>query len=161
MLTYQDEIVGEIRPSIKEDCHVVAMFMSKQDAMEMWSYDRSTPIEATLNSFNKSLISMTILHDEKPIAMFGIMGHNMTSGVLWMLTTDGLRDGKFGRPFVRNCKRMFNDMLEIYPLLFGMVDLRNKESIRWLTYLGAEWKEDIICGVDNLPFKPFVFIKKG
>lgn len=160
MLTYHDEIIGEIRASVKEDCYAIALRMSKQDAMEMLSFDRSTPIQATLNSFNKSLISMTIVHDV-PIAMFGIMPHNMNSGVLWMLTTDGLRDGKFGRPFVRNCKKWFAEMLEIYPVLFGMVDIRNKVSIRWLTYVGAEWKEDIICGVDNLPFKPFVFIKKG
>lgn len=103
---------------------------------------------------------MTIIH-EIPIAIFGIIPHNMTSGVLWMLTTDGLRDGKFGRPFVRNCKKWFDVMLEIYPVLFGMVDKRNNESIKWLTYLGVEWKEDIICGTDKLPFRPFFFIKKG
>ena len=52
-------------------------------------------------------------------------------------------------------------MLEVYPRLYGMVDLRNKESIRWLTYLGAEWLEDTIEGIDRLPFKTFKFVKKG
>ena len=160
-LTYNDPIVGIIRPSVKKDCIHIGYHMCKQDALEMWCFDRSSPIEATMNSFRKSLVSMTITHGGKPIAMFGIMPHNMSSGVLWMLTTDGLRDGSFGRPFVRNCRRWIKAMLEIYPVLFGMVDIRNKESLKWLTYIGAELKEDIICGTDKLPFKPFIFIKKG
>lgn len=159
-LIYLDPIVGEIRASVKDDCYDIAQNMCEQDKIEMWCFDRSSPIEATLNSFNKSLVSMTILHDETPIAMFGIMPHNMSSGILWMLTTDGLRDGKFGRPFVRNCKKWFNEMLEIYPILFGMVDIRNTVSIRWLTYIGAKWGEDIVCGVDKVPFRPFKFLRK-
>jgi hypothetical protein len=158
-LTYNDPTVGAIRPSVIEDCYVIGSNMSKQDALEVWSYDRSIPTEAVLKSFNKSVICMTILH-EIPIAMFGIMPINMSSGILWILTTDGLRDGKFGRPFVRNCKKWFNDMLDIYPRLYGMVDLRNKESIRWLTYLDAEWGEDSLEGIDKLPFKMFKFIKE-
>ena len=161
MLTYHDSIVGEIRPSIQEDCAIIGHNMCKQDALEMWSYDRSSPIDAVRNSFKKSIISMTIFHDEMPLAIFGIMPMNMSAGILWMLSTDGLRDGRFGRPFVRNSKKWFNDMLEVYPRLYGMVDLRNKESIRWLTYLGAEWLEDTIEGIDRLPFKTFKFVKKG
>lgn len=157
-LTYHDEIVGSVRVSAPEDCDVIAKNMCKQDAMEMWSYDRSTPIEAVLNSFKKSIISMTIIH-EIPIAMFGIMPINMSSGIIWMFTTDGLRDGKMGRPFVRNCKRWFKSMLEIYPHLIGYVDLRNNISIRWLTYLGCEWGETYNLGVDEIPFKYFSFKK--
>jgi len=158
-LTYNDPIVGEIRPSIQEDCIIIGRDMCKQDAMEMWAYDRSSPTQAALNSFNKSVICMTILH-EIPIAIFGIMPMNMSAGILWMLTTDGLRDGKFGRPFVRNCRKWFNDMLEIYPRLYGMTDLRNSVSIRWLTYLGADWMDETLEGIDKMPFKTFRFLKK-
>ena len=157
-LTYQDPTVGTIRTSTLKDCAMIARDMCEQDKIEMWCFDRSSPIEDTINSYKKSVVCMTIVHEE-PIAMFGIMPVNMSSGILWMLTTDGLRDGKFGRPFVRNCKRWFNEMLEMYPLLYGMVDTRNKESIRWLTYLGTEWGEDILCGIDKVPFKPFKFLK--
>lgn len=159
-LTYHDEIVGTIRPSIKEDCVTIARNMRKQDAIEMWSYDRSSPLQACLSSFNKSLICMTIEHEGTPIAMFGVLTVNMSSGILWMLTTDGLEANNFGRPFVRNCKRWFNAMLEIYPLLYGMVDVRNEKSIKWLTYIGATWGENIISGIDNVPFKPFKFLRK-
>ncbi len=157
ILTYHDEIVGTIRPSIKQDCDIIGRDMRKQDAMETWNFDRSFPLTAVRKSFDKSIISMTIEHAGIPIAMFGIMPKDMTSGTLWMFTTDGLKN--IGRPFVRNCKKWFNDMLDIYPNLEGCVDLRNKESLRWLTYLGATWGDIETMGVDNMPFKKFSFSK--
>lgn len=157
-LTYHDEIVGIIRPSMKEDCITIAANIRKQDSIEMWSFYRTDPLKATLNSFNRSMISMTITHDEIPIAMFGIIPHDMSSGMLWMITTDGIKG--IGRVFVRNCKKWFHAMLEFYPKLYGMVDLRNEESIRWLTYIGVSWGNDITAGIDNMPFKTFKFSKE-
>jgi hypothetical protein len=158
-LTYEDSIVGEIRPSVKEDCEAIAKNMRDQDKKEAWSAFRMTPIQIAEYSFNKSLISMTIIH-ESPIAMFGIMTHDLSIGVLWMLTTHGLESNGFGRPFVRNCKKWFNEMLEIYPVLIGTVDLRNTTSVRWLNYLGCEWGEQHLFGEDKMPFKGFCFRKK-
>lgn len=158
-LTYKDAKVGEIRLSIEEDCQVIAHDMRQQDIMEAWSALRMSPIEIAKYSFNKSLVSMTILH-EVPVAMFGIFPKDMSTGILWMLTTYGLENNGFGIPFVRNCKKWFNDMLDIYPTLIGTVDLRNNVSIRWLTYLGCEWGEHHLFGEDKIPFKCFYFRKK-
>ena len=102
---------------------------------------------------------MTIVH-EVPIAMFGIMPKDMGTGILWMVTTYGLESNNFGRPFVRNCKKWFSDMLEIYPTLMGCVDLENSVSIKWLTYLGCEWGETFPYGIDKRPFRAFSFRKK-
>lgn len=100
---------------------------------------------------------MTITHKEKPVAMFGIIPKDMSSGILWMLTTNELNN--IGRLFVRNCKEWFKEMLEIYPILDGFVDLRNKESIRWLTYIGVTWGDFKTMGIDNMTFKSFNFRK--
>lgn len=158
-LTYNDPIIGEIRPSILEDCIDIAKNMRAVDAQEAWSALRMSPLEIAKYSFSRSIISMTVLHNNVPIVMFGIIPENMSSGVLWMLTTYGIEADGFGRPFVRNCRKWFKDMLEIYPLLWGTVDLRNEVSMRWLTYLGCEWGNTILFGVDKLPFKKFTFKK--
>lgn len=158
MLTYKDKIVGTIRTSTLKDCAIIAGRLRKQDTIELWSYDRSTPIEGVIKSFKQSIVSMTIEHDEIPIAIFGIIPRDMSSGTLWMFTTDGLKD--IGRPFVRNCKKWFLDMLEIYPTLYGCVDLRNSESGKWLTYIGAKWGEIENMGVDKMPFRNFTFTKQ-
>ena len=158
-LTYQDEKVGIIRYAVLSDCPAIGENMRAQDKLEIWGYDRSFPTEAVIKSLSKSIIAMTIEHDRKPIAMFGIMPKNMSSGTLWMFTTPGLEESNFGRPFVRNCKKWFSDMLEIYPTLHGCVDLRNEESIKWLTYLGATWGTTEDKGVDKMPFRRFSFSK--
>ena len=156
-LTYENEIVGTIRSSVVKDCALIGMNMREQDAEEIWNYDRSFPVQAVVKSFKKSMVTMTIEHDGNPIAMFGIFPKDMSTGTLWMFTTDGIKANGFGRPFVRNCKKWFNDMLEIYPTLEGCVDLRNQESIRWLTYIGVTWGNVEAMGIDNKPFRRFTF----
>lgn len=157
-LTYHNEVVGNIRMSKIEDCSVIAENIRKQDAVEMWNFYRISPLECIRRSFNRSIISMTIEHGNVPIVMFGIIPHDMSSGMIWMITTDGIKN--IGRVFVRNCKKWFQAMLEFYPKLYGMVDLRNTESIRWLTYIGVSWGNDITAGADNMPFKTFKFSKE-
>lgn len=159
-LTYQDPIVGEIRASVIDDCYIIAQNMRKQDKMSAWSVLRMSPLEMTMVSFKKSLVTMTIVH-EIPIAIFGIMPRDLSSGILWMVTTNGIEENGFGRPFVRNCRKWFNDMLEIYPHLIGLVDLRNTVSIKWLTYLGCEWGITIPYGIDKMPFRYFSFYRRS
>lgn len=158
-LTYQDSKVGIIRYCKDKDVVFIGNNMRKQDVMEMWNYDRSTSMIAAWNSYNKSIITMTIEHEGNPVALFGIIPKDLSSGTIWMLATDDLK--KIGRPFVRNCKKWFNDMLEIYPNLDGYVDLRNTDSIRWLTYIGATWGEVENLGIDKMPFRKFSFVKKN
>lgn len=157
-LTYEDKIVGTIRPSTKKDCVHIGYFMREQDAMEMWSAFRYSPIEAALDSYKKAFISLTIEKDGKPIVMFGIMPKSMASGAMWLLSTNGIY--KIGRIFVRNSKAWVSDMLEFYPHLWGMVDLRNTVSKRWLDYLGCKWGDIIPYGIDKMPFQYFEFKKE-
>lgn len=156
-LNYYDKVVGTIRIATKSDCQIIGNNLRDQDALEMYNYDRSSPVEAVLNSFSKSTIAMTVEHDKIPIAMFGIMLINETP-VLWMLTTDGLR--KIGRNFVRNTREWINKMLMIYPVLIGYVDLRNQESMIWLKFVKAEFGKTVNMGIDNIPFRKFTFKRK-
>lgn len=158
ILTYDNPTIGIVRPSILSDCVEVGQNMREQDAMEMWNYDRSLPEQACVNSFKKSIISMTIEHDNKPVAMFGIMPKNFSTGIIWILTTNGLKD--IGISFLSNCKRFISEMLEIYPNLEGCVDLKNTTSIRWLSYAGAVWGDTETMGIDNMPFRNFTFSKQ-
>lgn len=159
MMTYHDPVVGTIRPSVESDCSAIALDMREADIQEAWSALRFSPIEISRYSFNKSFFSMTIEHDGKPVAMFGIMSRNLIdeSGVIWLLTTNGIKD--IGRIFVRNSKEWIKSMFQFYPTLWGIVDLRNTVSIRWLAYLGCEWEGIVLFGVDEIPFKKFYFKK--
>src|ERR1035437_2663597 len=157
-LTYNNKAIATVRTSVKEDCIHIAANMRRQDAMEAWSACRYSPIDMAMSSFNNSIISMTIEKDGVPIAMFGLMPKESivdTSVYLWLLTTDRIHE--IGRIFVRNSKQWINKMLEGYSSLEGCVDCRNVESINWLTFIGAQWSEPEAFGVDQVPFKRFVF----
>ena len=153
-LTYHDKSVGDIRLATKSDCFVIGNNLADQDAIELWNYDRSSPIEACLNSFNKSAVAMTIEHNNRCVAMFGIMVLNDVP-TLWMLKTNGLK--LIGRNFVRNTKEWIGKMLLDYPVLIAYVDMRNVESRRWMDFIGAKWDGKVKMGVDMMEFQRYKF----
>lgn len=153
-LTYNDTIVGTIRPSHHGDCLIVGHNLREREAQELWGYDNSLPVEGVTNSFNKSVVSMTIEHDNIPVAMFGIMILKDVP-TLWLMPTDDL--GKIGRNFVRNTREWINKMLMDYSTLTAFVDNRNKESLRWMSFVGGKMVDTIFMGKDSMPFRKFIF----
>ena len=153
-LTYKDEVVGTIRPATHEDCLIVGNNLRDREAQEIWGYDNSLPVEGVTKSFNKSVVKMTILHDDKPIAMFGIMIEKDIP-TLWLMPTNDLE--KIGRNFVRNTKEWINKMLEEYPMLTAYVNCMNEESERWMAFVGGKYIRKVFMGKDSAPFWEFKF----
>jgi len=153
-LTYKDKSVGIIRPSTHEDCLIVGSNLREREMQEIWGYNNSLPVEGVTNSFNTSVVKMTIEHDGKPIAMFGIMILNEVP-TLWLMPTNDLE--KIGRNFVRNTKEWINKMLEEYPTLVAYVNCLNEESERWMVYVGGQYIRKVFMGKDNAPFWEFKF----
>jgi len=155
-LTYKDEVVGIIRQATHEDCLIVGSNLRIREMQEIWGYDNSLPVEGVTNSFNKSVVSMTILHDDKPVAIFGIMILKEVP-TLWLMPTNDLE--KIGRNFVRNTKEWINKMLEEYPTLVAYVHWANDESLQWMNFVGGRQIEKVFMGKDNSPFWKFEFKK--
>jgi hypothetical protein len=156
-LTYHDKVVGDIRIAKESDCQVLGNNLCEQDAQELYNYDRSSPVDACLNSFKKSTVVMTVEHNAKIVAMFGIM--DLSDGpTMWLLKTNGLK--LIGRNFLRNTKDWIRKMLEIYPVLIAYVDLRNRESRKWLDFVGGRWDGKVNMGVDMMPFQRYKFSRE-
>lgn len=155
--TYYQSKVATVRDTVKDDCFEIAKRMRKSDIEEIWSSNRVSPLEATLECLGKSTVCMTIERNGFPVAMFGIVPQNFigTSASIWLLSTDGIK----GIPvtFIRNNRAIIKYLLTFYPLLFSYVDLRNTVSVKWLEYIGAKWGEVIPYGVDKMPSRYFYF----
>jgi hypothetical protein len=153
-LTYHNSVVGTIRPSHHGDCLVVGSNLREREAMEIWGYDNSLPVEGVTKSFNKSVVSMTIEHDGHPIAMFGIM---LINGIatLWLMPTEDLNI--IGRNFLRNTREWIEKMLEEYPTLVAYVDCRNDESVKWMRFVGGNGDGVVHMGISGMPFIKFIF----
>ena len=153
-LTYNDSVVGIIRPSTHEDCLFVGSNLREREAQELWRYDNSLPVQGVTNSFNKSVVSMTILHEDKPVAMFGIMILNDIP-TLWLMPTDNL--SSIGRNFVRNTSEWIQKMLIDYPTLVAYVHWANDESLKWMEFVGGRQIEKVFMGYDSSAFWKFEF----
>jgi len=155
-LTYNEPAIGIIRPATHEDCLIIGNNLRQREAMEIWGYDNSLPVEGVTKSFNKSVVKMTIEHDGVPVCLFGIM---LINGIatLWLMPTDQL--SSIGRIFVRNTKLWLKKMLENYPILVAYVDFRNDESKRWLRWVGGKECGKVFMGISNSPFIKFEFRK--
>lgn len=92
--------------------------------------------------------------DDKVACMWGLIPPTLMSdrAYLWLLTTDIVAEHKF--LFVRYSQRYVEQMLEIYPCLYGEVLVTNLPARKWLKWLGAEF------GAESKGVMPFVIKRK-
>lgn len=147
----QDGIV--VRRSLKTDTFI----LKDEDCREVYYSHGFTPDEAIKNSLDKSLVSFTVLIDDKPEIIFGINPVSVlgNTAIIWMLSSERISD--INIRFARYCKRYVSWFFTFYPLLFNYVSVDNRKSKIWLTKLGAKFEEPKNYGLHNKPFMRFEF----
>ena len=68
--------------------------------------------------------------------------------VPWLLATDEMN--KYTQRLTKDAKRGVRMMLDKWPILTNVIDVRNTMTIRWLKAIGFEFKETFAVR-DNLP----------
>lgn len=79
--------------------------------------------------------------DEEVVCIYGIIPPSLASdnAYFWLYTTPALAGNEF--IFVRHSQREVENLLKRYPKIVGHTDRRAKQSMRWLRWLGAVFKE--------------------
>ena len=133
----------------------------KADADECWAAAHKTPIESLIGGLQASEKCFTVLHEDRPIAMFGVVARGPASpdfpriGIVWMLGTDEVID--LWRAFGRWSKVWLGEVAYGYDALMNYVDARNTRHLRWLHWLGFETvKVHNGHGPEKLPFHEVV-----
>ena len=96
------------------------------------------------------------LIDEKLIGAIGLIPPSLLSDrtYIWFYHSPELvQDHVF--MFVRHSQRVVEELLKEYSVLYGHTEVRAKQSIRWLRWLGAEY------GQPEGKMIPFVIRKKN
>jgi hypothetical protein len=147
-----------VRESVKSDVNYLKYHLRRSDLLEIWSSHHYTPEKALEEGFENSLMCFTVCNG-LPIAMFGLNPDSLigNKATIWLLSSYGLDNVKVR--FVRNCRKFIDMMLSRYGYLENYVDVRNKKTIQWLKFLGAEFSDPVPYGVDCLPFVHFSFRK--
>ena len=78
-------------------------------------------------------------------------------GHIWMLCTDAIHE--FPLTFAREAKRWVESRPE--PLLWNVVDKRNKVHLKLLKFLGFKFLREYPFGPNNLPFIEFCRVRRS
>lgn len=156
-MIYYEGKEGMVRTSNELDIDLMKNRLRRSDIDEVWASHHHTPEEALRLSFEMSTLCLTVDIKGMPVAMFGIAPQTLLSdrANVWFLATDGIL--KVRKSFVKQCRKFIDVMLKEYPILENYVDARNKLSIRWLKWCGAEIEEAKPIGAEKLPFHHFSF----
>lgn len=79
--------------------------------------------------------SMTVLVDERPAAMYGVLSETLLGlPKIWVITTALIEREPIA--FLRNSRRILREYYEAYGTLIGMVDAEFERSCAWLNWCG-------------------------
>jgi hypothetical protein len=148
------------RDATVEDIAILKDSLRKSDINELWASHHITPEKALLTSYEKTTFCVTVEIDKEPIGMMGICPDTLigNAACIWMLSSEKL--DKVRRAFAKHSRKYIKILLNQYPLLYNWVDARNKQSIKWLRWCGAEIYEAMPYGVEQMPFYYFEFRRK-
>jgi hypothetical protein len=152
--------IAIVRQSVVEDIDYLAKYMRWADKREIYASNHLSPKEALRIGFEKSIYCRTV-ENGNPIMMFGVCPISFfdKSAKVWMLGTNDI--SKISIRFLRGCRHYIDEMLNIYPALYNYVDVRNKKSVKWLEFLGAEFDAPAPYGKEGFNFMRFVFNKEN
>ena len=143
-------------PATEEYIDELAYTMRQDDVNELWAAYHMKPSEAlhTMLKASRDTI-LTGLADGRVVCMFGTcrvcaMG---VTGYPWLLGAEELP--KHAKAFLRLNKDYIEYVREEFDNLVNYVDVRNKQAIRWLKWLGFTLHNPAPFGWDQLPFHKF------
>jgi len=145
------------RPSVEEDCALLAPRMKKADVDELWAFARMRPVQALKHSLMYSHESFTVEVDGQVEMMYGIGQPSLLSlnAIPWMLSSDAVYDPEHRRHFLKGSAEWLELMKFMYPRMVNFVDGRAKKTIVWLKRLGFTIDEPELMGRDEIPFHRF------
>lgn len=157
MMIYHNKNGNVVRTTTSLDIEMMKKHLRASDVQEVWASHHHTPEKALELSFAVSELCLTVDVKGMPAVIFGITPQTLldNSALVWMLATNRIR--LIRKSFIKECRHYIDMMLIRYPILENYVDARNKLSIRWLKWCGAEIEEAAPYGVERLLFHHFSF----
>lgn len=137
-----------------------------EDLREIKATGAKDPLEAIEHGILMGLSSgfcYTVRNlDGKVCLIFGVLQSHFTSnaGVVWMLGTKSIQTVAF--EFLRNCKKWVQEMHNLFPCLYNLIDSRNTLHLKWLEWCEFELVRSIWdYGTGETAFIYFQKMKKG
>ena len=148
-----------VRPSKLSDVYLIAPNLRAEDVAEIKAASGSTPVIALTQGLENSETCYTADWGNEPFLMFGVVPIDDITGAVWLLGTPKIAE--VSRAFLRESRRIVDELHDVSPLLFNYVDERNEVHIKWIKWLGFEFiNRHEEYGHEGRPFLEFVRIRK-
>lgn len=116
------------------------------DLREIAASSGRDPVDVLREGAEHSAPSCSIIGNNGFVAgMFGIVNEG-DFGRVWLLGSDELCAPPLSRQFIRECRGFLTIMERPYKKTGNFIDQRNTVHIRWLTWLGYEFKPTVLNG---------------
>ncbi|MFN3558942.1 MAG: hypothetical protein ACK4UQ_06605 [Brevundimonas sp.] len=119
--------------------HDLANDLRSEDLDEIAASSGEDPLTALIASVFASETGFIILHDDKPVCVFGaqpVAGMEADAGIAWMLGSPTMDKPSVARAILRQTADYVARLHARFPLLWNWVDARNTKSRAWLRWAG-------------------------
>ena len=130
--------ISVLRSSTLKDAGFLAANLRKEDIDEVRAQSGSSPHEGILYCYFMSKPCVTMISRKgKIMGLYGVVPEGGKTGRIWMLGCEEMvNDVQDKWWFLQESKRQLAKLQKSYPLLFNVVDARNKVHIKWLRWMG-------------------------
>ena len=130
--------ISVLRSSTLKDAGFLAANLRKEDIDEVRAQSGSSPQEGILYCYFMSKPCVTMISRKgKIMGLYGVVPEGGKTGRIWMLGCEEMvNDVQDKCRFLQESKRQLAKLQKSYPLLFNVVDARNKVHIKWLRWMG-------------------------
>lgn len=143
----------------EEHARYVADHLRPGDKMELEHAGRTDFEAAVLESVRVSTFSFAALQDGVILCVFGLLPDSVLAarGRVWLLGTTHIHFAK--KEFVKTCRIVVDEMLNICPVLYNAVDAQYPQAHRLLDFLGAKFIKKL-TSTNGSPFILFEIRRK-
>jgi len=133
-----------VEKTIPDHCFYLAKRLKSSDREEV-ALMGNDPLFSMLSAFRynyRKVESFCVMSNKKPVAMFGVVPakNNPKYGAIWFLSTE--LDKKQWAYFSKRSKKWLEYLIADYECVFNMVPKHNKRTVKWLKWLGFEFKQE-------------------
>lgn len=154
-----------LRIATLADAAALAPHVRPADAAEVLAATGRPTLEGVEDSLRTSEAAWALELDGELAALLGVAPgeDSLLAGpsfhVAWMITAAAV--DRHPAAFGRATRRIFRELLAVYPVLFQAIDARHLVALRWARWLGAEVLAAVPFGPERLPFHPVILRRPG
>jgi hypothetical protein len=149
-----------VEKTIPDHCFSLSKRLKSSDREEV-AIMGSDPLFSMLASFryrHRKVQSYTVMSGNKPVAMFGVLPTkiNPKYGSIWFLSSE--MSPQQWAYFTKRSKKWLEYLVSDFECVFNLIPKHNKRTIKWLKWLGFEFKQEelVVHDVQMLYFYQYI-----